>query len=62
MSKQKDGKVNKSEAIREVLVQAPNASAKEDKDAEETTADALQQEATAVMQQVGKDAAKRGKP
>ena len=39
-----------------------SASAKEDKDAEETTADALQQEATAVMQQVGKDAAKRGKP
>jgi len=39
-----------------------NASAKEDKDAEETTSDALLQEAEAVMEQIGKDAAKRGKP
>ncbi|MDP9263104.1 MAG: hypothetical protein M3O85_02155, partial [Acidobacteriota bacterium] len=39
-----------------------NASVKEDKDAEETTADALQKESEAVMEQVGKDAAKRGRP
>ena len=38
------------------------ASAKEDKDAEETTADALQKESEAVMEQIGKDAAKRGRP
>ena len=41
---------------------AANASVKEDKDAEETTADALQKESQAVMEQVGKDAAKRGRP
>jgi hypothetical protein len=39
-----------------------NASVKEDKDAEETTADALQKESQEVMEQVGKDAAKRGRP
>jgi hypothetical protein len=39
-----------------------NASVKEDKDAEETTGDALQQEAAAVMEQIGKDAGKRGRP
>jgi hypothetical protein len=39
-----------------------NASAKEDKDAEETTSDALQKESQAVMEQIGKDAAKRGRP
>ncbi len=38
------------------------ASAKEDKDAEETTSDALQKESEAVMEQVGKDAARRGRP
>jgi hypothetical protein len=38
------------------------ASAKEDKDAEETTSDALQQEASEVMEQIGKDAARRGRP
>ena len=38
------------------------ASAKEDKDAEETTSDALQKESQAVMEQIGKDAAKRGRP
>ncbi len=37
-------------------------SAKEDKDAEETTSDALLQEAEEVMEQVGKDARKRGRP
>ncbi|HEV2021561.1 MAG TPA: hypothetical protein VGQ94_03445 [Terriglobales bacterium] len=39
-----------------------NTSVKEDKDAEETTSDALQKESQAVMEQVGKDAAKRGGP
>jgi hypothetical protein len=39
-----------------------NTSVKEDKDAEETTSDALQKESQAVMEQVGKDAAKRGRP
>ena len=39
-----------------------NASVKEDKDAEETTSDALQQEASAVMEQVAKDGARRGRP
>lgn len=38
------------------------ASAKEDKDADETTSDALEQESQQVMQQIGKDAAKRGRP
>lgn len=38
------------------------ASAKEDKDAEETTSEALQTESQAVMEQVGKDAARRGRP
>ncbi len=37
-------------------------SAKEDKDAEETTSDALLQEAEEVMEQVAKDARKRGRP
>ena len=37
-------------------------SAKEDKDAEETTSDALLQEAEEVMEQVAKDARKKGRP
>ncbi len=39
-----------------------DASVKEDKDAEETTSDALQKESQAVMEQIRKDAAKRGRP
>ncbi|MGH9493335.1 MAG: hypothetical protein ACRD2K_07515, partial [Terriglobales bacterium] len=39
-----------------------NASAKEDKGAEDTTAEALQKESAAVMEQIHKDAAKRGRP
>jgi hypothetical protein len=39
-----------------------NASVKEDMDAEETTSEALQKESEAVMEQIGKDAARRGRP
>ena len=39
-----------------------SASIKEDKDADETTSDALQKESAAVMEQVQKDAARRGRP